>query len=145
MKFLIPLLLFAFTWSDSVAQTSNDSIAIINTAFGYIEGFYEGDTSKIKQNLSPQLSKYGYWNDENSNKWNGYAMSYQGAIDFAKNVVKNNEYPDEGAIKKVEILDFMSHIACVKVNAWWGSDYILMSKQSGKWMIEKVLWQGPSK
>jgi hypothetical protein len=33
----------------------------------------------------------------------------------------------------------------VKVNAYWGSDYMLLAKQGGSWMITHILWQGPPK
>jgi hypothetical protein len=34
-------------------------------------------------------------------------------------------------------------IASAKVTAWWGIDYVLLSKQGDKWIIEQVLWEGP--
>ena len=39
--------------------------------------------------------------------------------------------------------DIMNSIAAAKVTAWWGVDYILLSKQKEQWMIEQVLWEGP--
>ena len=47
-------------------------------------------------------------------------------------------------LKKVEILDISKHTEAGKVYAWWGSDYILLSRQDGRWMIDQVLWEGPS-
>jgi len=32
--------------------------------------------------------------------------------------------------------------ASAKVTAWWGIDYVLLSKQGDKWVIEQVLWEG---
>ena len=52
--------------------------------------------------------------------------------DFAKSV----------SPKKVEVLDIGATIASAKVTAWWGIDYILLSKQGDKWVIEQVLWEG---
>jgi len=43
------------------------------------------------------------------------------------------------------VLDVMNAIASAKVTGWWGYDYILLSKQNDKWMIEEVLWKGPLK
>jgi len=43
----------------------------------------------------------------------------------------------------VEVLDVMNTIASAKVTAWWGTDYILLAKDNGKWMIEQVIWEGP--
>ncbi|NNK81307.1 MAG: hypothetical protein HKO93_07400, partial [Flavobacteriales bacterium] len=52
-------------------------------------------------------------------------------------------FPDDAAPMEVEVLDVMNHIAAAKVTAWWGYDYILLSKEGDKWMIEQVLWEGP--
>jgi phosphohistidine phosphatase SixA len=50
---------------------------------------------------------------------------------------------DENNIRKVEVLDIGNHIASAKVTAIWGIDYMLLSKDDGKWMIEQVIWEGP--
>jgi len=54
---------------------------------------------------------------------------------------KNFAKPDSP--KKVEVLDIGIAIASAKVTAWWGIDYVLLSKQGDKWTIEQVLWEGP--
>ena len=56
-------------------------------------------------------------------------------------VKKSFAKPD--APKKVEVLDIGNTIASAKVTAWWGIDYVLLSKQTDKWVIEQVLWEGP--
>lgn len=137
--FLLPVFLYS---SVMHSQSSTDSIEVITAAYGYIDGFYQGDTMKIEKYMSPKLYKYGYWIDD-YNKMNGSAMSFQGAKNYANSVKTNSEYTDDNAPRKAVLLDMMSHIACVKVTAWWGFDYLLLSKQSGQWMIEQVIWQGP--
>ena len=72
-------------------------------------------------------------------------MSYTEALKFAKDVKENKKFAKKTAIKKVEILDAISHIASAKITAWWGVDYALLSKKEGKWIIEQILWQGPLK
>ena len=56
-------------------------------------------------------------------------------------VKKSFAKPD--APKKVEVLDIGNTIASAKLTAWWGIDYVLLSKQPDKWVIEQVLWEGP--
>ena len=70
-------------------------------------------------------------------------MTFEEAKNYALNVLEKEKFPPKTAPKKVEILDQMNHIASAKVTAWWGVDYILLSKSNGKWMIEQVLWEGP--
>ena len=129
---LIPI--FAFS-------QNADSQAIKRVGFNYIEGFYEGDTVKLVKALSPSLDKYGYY--KNKGEYQGSAMSFQAAKDYANNVKENKNFPSPDSPKKVEILDQQDFIAAIKVTAWWGVDYMLLSKKSGQWQIEKVLWQGP--
>ena len=50
---------------------------------------------------------------------------------------------DENKIRNAEILDIGNHIASAKITAAWGVDYVLLSKEEGKWMIEQVIWEGP--
>ena len=46
-------------------------------------------------------------------------------------------------MSQVEVLNIGKTIAAAKVTAWWGIDYILLSKRGDVWMIEQVLWEGP--
>ncbi len=65
-------------------------------------------------------------------------------IDYALRVKsRNNEAAAKKLYKKVEVLDYQDQTASAKLNAWWGTDYILLAKYNGKWMITNVLWQSP--
>jgi len=113
-------------------------------ALDYIEGFYEGDTLKLQRSLSPELHKYGYYKDK-TEQYDGSAMNYQQALDYAKNVLAKKKFAKTDAPKTVIVMDVQENIACAKVIAWWGLDYLLLSKKDGQWKIEQVLWQGPLK
>ncbi|MBK7434932.1 MAG: nuclear transport factor 2 family protein [Chitinophagaceae bacterium] len=110
----------------------------------YIEGFYEGDTSKLVQCLMPSLYKFGYWKDKTTGKYAPDGnMTFRQALDYAKKVMDKKKFAKSDAPKKVEVLDIQHTIAAAKVTAWWGTDYILLSRQNDQWMIEQVLWEGP--
>jgi hypothetical protein len=110
----------------------------------YIEGFYEGDTSKLIRSLKPALFKFGYWKNKTSGRYEPEGnMSYRQAIDYAKRVLEKKNFAKAGSPKKVEVLDIMHSIAAAKVTAWWGVDYILLAKQGDEWKIDQVLWEGP--
>ncbi len=110
----------------------------------YIEGFYEGDTAKLIRSLKPTLYKFGYWKNKTTNNYDpDEHMTFPEALNYAKKVMEKKSFPKPGAPKKVEVLDIMNTIAAAKVTAWWGIDYIFLSKQDGQWMIEQVLWEGP--
>jgi len=124
------------------AQSPKEDVS--KACLNYIEGFYEGDTTKLIKCLMPSLYKFGYWKDKTSGKYvpDGN-MTYRQALDYAKNVFDKKRFAKSDAPKKVEVLDVQNTIASAKVTAWWGIDYILLFKQDDNWMIEHVLWEGP--
>lgn len=135
---LIPVFLFCITMN----SYSQDRAMIERAALDYIEGFYEGDTLKIIRSLHPDLSKYGYSKDDKNNSYRGHPMSFEKAVDYARDVFNNPKWAaPKGAVKKIEILDVQDKIANAKLTLFWGIDYLLLVKHNDKWMITKVLWQ----
>lgn len=145
MKKVVLILLLTFGYYTNSYSQENDKIE--RAAMDYLEGFYEGDTTKIVKSIHPSLSKFGYGFDKKTGAYKkGSQMTYQGAIRYAREVNKNPKWAaPKDAIKKVEILDVQEKIACVKVTAYWGVDYMLLAKNNNKWMITKVLWQSVPK
>ena len=110
----------------------------------YIDGFYKGDADKLKAVLKPRLYKFGYLKNKNTGDYEYYQhMNFDQAISFAEKMKSEGRSRDENTIRKTEVLDISNHIASAKVTAVWGVDYILLSKDEGKWMIEEVIWEGP--
>ena len=138
------LLLFAFTGmvTHASAQTTNESEreAVRRAALDYIEGFYEGDTTKIVRSVMPTVYKYGY--SKRPTGYRGMQMPYDGFISFAEGVKQGRNLPPANAPKTIELYDVQDQTASTKVTAWWGIDYLLLAKQpDGRWMITHVLWQ----
>ena len=141
MKKIILFLSFCFVVASSDAQEKEK---IERACLNYIEGFYEGDTSKLIAALKPSLYKIGYWKNKNTGIYEfDEQMTWRQALDYAKGVMAKKNFAKAEAPKKVEVLDIMNTIASAKVTAWWGVDYVLLSKQGDQWMIEEVLWEGP--
>ena len=135
------ILLFSLLLSGLSAQSA-DSMLVHRAALDYLEGFYEGDTLKLQRSLSPELHKFGYYKGV-SGVYEGDKMTFADALAFAKKVSEKKRFPKPDAPKKVTVLEVQEQIACVKVIAWWGMDYLLLAKHDGTWRIEQVLWQGP--
>lgn len=144
MKKSLTVIAFLSFASFVFAQSEADKAGVSKACMNYLEGFYEGDTTKLIASLKPTLHKYGFWKDKDSGKYEsaGY-MTFTEAKAYAKNVLVKKKFPKDSAPKKVEVLDIMNNTACAKVTAWWGADYMLLSKEGDKWMIEQVLWEGP--
>jgi hypothetical protein len=125
-------------------QSETDKEEVQSACMGYLEGFYEGDTVKLKNSIRPSLYKFGYWKSKDSGNYEAEGqMTYRQAIDYAKGVMEKKHFAKPDAPKQVEILDISNHLAAAKITAWWGTDYALLTKNDGKWMIEQVLWEGP--
>ena len=142
MKKIVCIFSFFLSVAFSVAQDNTQKIE--RACLDYIEGFYEGDTAKLVRSLQPTLYKYGYCKNKTSGMYEPDGqMSFIQAKEYAKQVYTKKNFAKAGSPKKVEVLDIMNSIASAKVTAWWGVDYILLSKTADKWMIEQVLWEGP--
>ena len=131
--------------SSPIVKASYDSISIQRAMRDYLEGFYEGDSSKIIRAVSPHVTKYGFWKEKNASDYIGEAMSYKEMVEYAVSESKKATKAKMSSREKVEIYDIQDQTASGKVTAWWGTDYILLEKVKGKWMIRIVLWQGPLK
>jgi hypothetical protein len=142
MKRIIILLFFCFALKCATAQDAR--AAVERACLDYIEGFYEGDTTKLIRSIKPGLYKFGYWKNKTTGKYESDGqMTYRQALDYSKRVMEKKNFAKADAPKKVQVLDVGNSIAAAKVTAWWGIDYILLNKQDDKWMIEQVLWEGP--
>lgn len=127
------------------ANPTSEKEAIYKAGLNYIEGFYTGDSAMLKASLSPNLKKFGFWKDAKTGKF-GEAnwMKYEEALSYADEVKEKKNFAKPDAPKKVEVIDYTSKIASVKISAWWGVDYMLLSKHGETWMIDEVIWEGPS-
>ena len=138
------ILFFSGLSTIAFAQKSGDQSGVERACMDYIEGFYEGDTSKLSRSLDPGLYKFGFWKNAESGQFGDRIfMSYEEALKYALDVKEKKRFPSAEAPRVVEILDINNFIAAAKVRAWWGEDYLLLSKHSGKWKIEQVIWEGP--
>ncbi|MEP5612095.1 MAG: nuclear transport factor 2 family protein [Cyclobacteriaceae bacterium] len=144
MKISLCVMFVLTLLSFSNAQSKNDKKLVEKACWDYIDGFYKGDTTKIISSVKPSLNKLGYWKAEGEEvyKSDGY-MTFEQARKYSKRVLEEKNFPKSDAPKKVEVLDVMNQIASAKVTLWWGTDYLLLSKEGDKWMIEQVLWEGP--
>ncbi|MEZ4700475.1 MAG: nuclear transport factor 2 family protein [Rhodothermales bacterium] len=137
---LVCLLLFIAP----AARAQDDTAGVRRAALDYIEGFYEGDSTKLVRSVHPTVTKFGYYIPRGQEAYTGEPMSYQAMMDFANAVAANparKARPD--APKEVTIYEVQDQTASAKVVAWWGTDYLLLGKYDGKWMIVHVLWQSP--
>ncbi|MGE0354469.1 MAG: nuclear transport factor 2 family protein [Gemmatimonadales bacterium] len=125
------------------AQSPADREAVRLAVLDYVDGFYQGDTTRLVRSVWPEVRKYGYWRARPDTAYAGEAMPWPEFMSYA-NGVKSGKYrthPD--APKEIVIFDVQDQTASAKLTAWWGTDYLLLAREGGRWMITHVLWQGP--
>src|SRR5262245_29750211 len=129
----------------AAAQSGADRTGVERAVLDYVEGFYEGDTLKLKRSVHPDVAKYGYYIPRDSSRYVGEAMPFAEFLSYARRIKERNTPARADAPKKVEIFDVLDQTASAKLTAWWGTDYLLLAKYDGRWMIRQVMWQTPSK
>jgi hypothetical protein len=125
---------------------SQDKALVESAVRDYVDGFYYGDTAKICNSISRDVIKHGYYKGKNATEYVRDTMTFQQCVDYAKSIAKRGLNPNIDKFPKlIEVYDVMDKTASAKLTAWWGMDYILLSKTDGKWMITHILWQSPEK
>jgi hypothetical protein len=104
----------------------------------YIEGTYQVDPSRTKRSVHPDLAKLGFVQEGGTYK--GYRMTFASLVEAA------GTFNQDGCIapdapKAITVFEVLDQTASVKLEAWWGIDYLHLAKYDGKWMIINVLWQ----
>lgn len=137
-------LLTAALASPLAAQKSADRAAVRAAVLDYVEGFYEGDTTRLVRSVWPEVRKYGYHRATQQDAFRGMAMAFpSGFMNYANSVKSGRVKTPAGAPKEIVIFDVADQTASAKLTAHWGIDYLLLAKQDGRWMITHVLWQSP--
>ncbi|CAN5232283.1 hypothetical protein BH09BAC6_BH09BAC6_13470 [soil metagenome] len=141
MKTTLAILLSFFLYLNCRAQ---DKAGVENAVRNYVDGFYYGDTAKIMNSISPEVIKHGYEYLKDKKVFAKDTMTYRQCMDYAAHIHKRGVNAKvESFPKKIEVFDVLDKTACAKLTAWWGTDYLLLTKTDGKWLITHVLWQSP--
>ena len=141
---LTVLTLTSMTLPARAQQPSPDSAAVRRAALDYLEGFYEGDSSKIVRSVRIDVRKIGYYKGQEAGST--YAtdeMPFPAMIEYTNNFRKNRRVTPATAPREVIVGEVNDQTATAKVVAWWGIDYLHLAKYNGKWMIVNVIWQSP--
>jgi hypothetical protein len=120
-----------------------DREAVRRAVLDYVEGFYEGDSTRLVSSIRPEFYKYGFYWLADSARYAGMQMTWQAAMNYARRVKERSNQAPPSAPKVIEIFDVADQTASAKLTAMWGIDYLLLGKFDGRWMITHVMWQSP--
>ena len=127
----------------AASATPTDREEVKRAVLDYVEGFYEGDSVKLARSIRPEVYKYGFWKGRDSTRYAGERMTWPEFFSYARGVKQNNRQAPPTAPKRIEVYDVQNQTASAKLTASWGTDYLLLGKYDGKWMISSVMWQSP--
>lgn len=127
------------------AQQSVERDAVRRAALDYLEGFYEGDSTKLVRSVRPDVRKVGYYKAREATTFQAEEMPFADIIAYANNFRKNGRSTPATAPREVTVGEVNDQTATAKVVAWWGIDYLQLAKYDGRWMIVNVMWQSPPK
>lgn len=128
--------------SRAPAQVKGDQEGVRRAVLDYVEGFYEGDTTKFLRSVRPEVDKFGFWKDDKGAYQSG-GFPWTRFFEFARRVREGKTKTPVNAPKEVTVLDVQDQTAAAKVRAYWGSDYFLLARYDGRWMIRHIMWQDP--
>jgi putative lumazine-binding protein len=124
----------------AAGQSSNDSAAIRATALDYVEGWYEGNPTRMARALHPELVKRIVVSDTATGKSVLQNMGASALVNGTRHGYGKST-PREQQQKDVTILDIFNNAASAKaVMADW-IDYMQLAKVDGRWVIVNVLWE----
>jgi len=129
------------TAAERACTERSECEAVRRALLDYVEGFYEGDSTKHVRSVWPEVRKWGYWRSSPDSAYRGSAMPYARFMAFDANVRAGRTKTPPNAPKVVEVYEVQDQTASGKVTAYWGTDYVLLAKENGRWMITHVLWQ----
>lgn len=121
------------------AQTPADRDGVRQAVLDYVEGFYLGDSTRFLRSVRPEVDKFGFWQEGGS--YRGGPFAWKQFFELARRVKEGQQRTPPDAPKEIELLDVQDQTAAAKLTAYWGTDYFLLAKYDGRWMIRHVLWQ----
>lgn len=124
-------------------SADGERAAVTRAVLDYVEGFYEGDSTKLVRSVRPEVFKYGFWIPRGSTSYSGEQMTWPEFHAYANRVKANKNFAPATAPKEIVVFEVLDQTASAKLTAFWGIDYLLLAKHDGQWMISHVLWQTP--
>jgi hypothetical protein len=138
----LTLLLFLLIPMAARAQSSDEQ-AVRKAILNYVEGFYEGDSTKIAQGVFSGVNKRGFYIPQGSatGEYVMSPMTFEQMFEYTRAVRASGRTTDASAPKEIQVYEVLDQTASAKLTASWGTDYLLLAKSDGVWKIWQVLWQ----
>ena len=133
---LVPLILVAV--APIAAQTAVDSAGIRAAAEDYVQGWYDGDTTRMARSVHQELAKRNVRTPASgpSQVRNMTAAVLVGAT--AGRAAQPQ--PADRRLMQITILSIHKNSAAVRIDSWDFVDMVHMGQVDGRWVIINDLW-----
>jgi hypothetical protein len=127
-----------FSAPRAYGQDLDDVGTVKAIALRYIEGWYAGNATQVRDVLHAELVKRIAKIDPQTGK--SYLVT-QSLSDFINLTAAHKEKPGAKQQKDITVLDVYKNAAMARVSATAWFDYMQLAKWEGKWMIFNLLWE----
>ena len=124
------------TKSNQTEQRKRDSLAIIQTALDYIDGYYTSDGIRMERALHPELSKRIIMKTDR-----GEQINQMSALTLIQITKSKPVSPEAKRLRDVFVTDIFRDAATAKIIASDWVDYLQLHRWHGRWVIVNVLWE----
>jgi hypothetical protein len=124
--------------AQNAANFTADSLAIIETARNYGDGFYLGDPERMEKAIHPDINKVSPLSLPETGKTFLMYSTYSGLIEMTRARIRLMS--DTLRRTHVDVLKINKNVACVKLTSDDFNEYVEMAKIDKQWKIVNVLW-----
>ena len=129
--------ILAVIMKPALGQAPDEKAAIRQAALDYIEGWYEGDATRMDRALHTELVKRAIFAAGSTER---FANLTKAQMVEATQKGGGKARPAATRNIKVEILDVYRDIATVRTECADYVDYLHLARSEGQWKIVNVLW-----
>ena len=127
----------------TLAQTTGDEQAVHQTVLNYVDALYRGNAELLRASVHKDIRKTGFLVAEGGAEYQRQRTDRGDLEKYAKAVGAGGAFSAD-ADKEIAILDVQKHTAIAKLTAIWGTEYLILVKEEGQWVIMTVVWEGLS-
>lgn len=139
MRWLIPSILLVFLFVPTLQADDTDDVkAIKETAFNYMDSWYQGDSKRMKASLHKKLAKRSLRYLTRDKRDLGYTKASE-MVTYTKGGIGKGLWWD-GLNIDVVVLDFYKNIATVRVITPHYYEYLHLAKLDKNWVIINALY-----
>jgi hypothetical protein len=122
-------------------QQADDLAQIHQAALDYAQGWYEGDTERVRRCLHPELAKRRILRDPQTGEEGFRHVTRQLMLDLTQQGGGRDEVPADKRTYDVTILDVCGDIASARAETTEYVDYLHLARSQGRWVIVNVLFR----